>query len=86
MCVLTRLMTSILLFSALMYALDVCMIYSLQMHACMSGMHMPNFDCMHFGVHPSLYVAMLNNYCLMSTGVLFKPSEHWPAAGTWLAS
>ena len=39
LCVHTRLVTSNLLCKALMYALDVC-----TMHACMSGMHMPNLN------------------------------------------
>ena len=44
LCVHARLATSNLQCKALVYALDVCM-----MHACMSGMHMPNLDyaCMH---------------------------------------
>ena len=28
-----------------------CVHDSLLMHTCMSGMHMPNLDCIHFGVH-----------------------------------
>ena len=44
-----RLMSK-LLFTTLVYALDVCMIVW-QMHAYMSGTYMPNFDFIHFGSH-----------------------------------
>ena len=59
-----RLVTSNLLCKALVYTLDVCM-----MHACMSGMHMPNLDyvCMQIvsqgqwnKLHKHVYVLRCN--------------------------
>ena len=49
-CVHAVLMTSNLLFRALMHVLEVCYDSS-EMHACISGMYTANMDCMYYGVH-----------------------------------